>query len=925
MQVILTIKPQRCTLRFGEGPCTAALADGEPTQHKCYNTRTTCRDLPNIALVADDRSVVFTTDSAPRQEVIETQDQAVIYPDRHAARVSTSVDSNNEIIWTPASAVLIAGSGYSAVYESGVLLFIIGEPGIPPDYSYEPASDLTGLISRAPRDPDDITPFDPAGTAYPNTPQYISFDERYDRELIFQSVPAITSATIQSGLLEFEGVASENKATIHLSDETTLVDVDDPYSNERANCGGSRWGRLLDRDRLLQTAAATIQFKENDDDDWITTQWLVADITYPRNGSVVLKLTDPVTRKLAQPYPPEQSKALSADVDETSGTLPVAVGADESEYWRIGSEILRVANNNWQRAQLGTIATDHSNGDSVSPVRVFDEAPWHTAFKQVVDDALPGVTDADDINSKAQATQDMKVRVIAHRAEPFKTMLAQVCQAGQCAVYYDMFTGTLRHRPTTIFEEPDAHINASDILSQPPVIQTLVKAQKTRASYRFKLSNPTDNRSYTRHALAVDVDAEARLDYQVGDTLENQYAATGDAAAARRVQRYAELPIEASMAVDAMQYAKPRENGGGAICELGELVSMNYPESYQGVDGCVTTFNGHIKQFAIDLIKGRMSIKLWALSSLADAGGASNTINVSITSNATDVDLFNLAGQPFVEGLTINVLITHEVVIGGVTADAFTIAGFAAGTIINIICEGECWIIGAAGKGGGGGSARERPAEIIARRGHWSGERDGGNGEGGTRGIYITGDYEINFTGIFFVWAGGGGGGGGGTYLIASVSDRAPGGAGGWAGGFRLGQIFLPNGGGGGGGAGDDTGGSAGIALIGTVAGFRAGDDGDHGGPDGGIGGNASQFTALHSGAGAGAGGVSSNSSDGSGGHNAIGITRGLRASTSWYNDSGDGANGNYHFHNRNGNATIDQSAATITCGDFDVVIYAGA
>ena len=897
MQVVLTIKPKRCILRFGIGNCQAVYASGETAQHKCYNTRTTCRDLPNIELVPDEQSLVFTTDNVERREVIESRLEnlpTAATDDAHDVRFRLASDGVLRV------GVRIGGGAEDdPVYESGVLvgnvssglltaIFGPGEPDVPP------------------RDSSNITPAD-----LPGVLGYITTSQLVERVVAY-SVPAIKSALIQSGMLAFEGLASENKAVINLNDETTIVDPDDPYSDERANCGGSRWGRLIARDKLLHSATATLEFKEVGDTVWTLTHWQVESITEPRNGIVVLKLTDPITRKLKQPYPPEQSKALAADTTESSTAMPVVVADDEPEYWRIGSEILRFNNNAWQRGQLGTEAAEHSNGDSVSPVRVFDEKPWHEAFKEVLDDAVPDITDADDIDTKAAATHGMKVRVIAHRAEPFKDTLAQLCMAGQCAIYYDIFSGRLRHRPTTIFELPDATIGQDDIIGEPPLIQTLVKLQRTRASYKFKLSNPTDNRSYTRHAVAVDGDAEARLGYEMGDVLENQYAVSGDAAAARRIQRYADLPIEAAMVVDASEYTKQRTNGGGAICELGELMALNYPEGHQGVDGCAETLKGHIKQFAIDLIKGSMTLKLMQLTAFERL---SNTIQVSITSDATDVDLFNLAGQPYIPGLTINVDITDGVVIGGVTSDAFRISGFAPDTIININCPGECWMVGRAGKGGGGGRYTTSESS-LEMHGPWSGDgNNGGNGQSGTRGMFISGAYIINFNGVFYVYAGGGGGGGG------ARGYRAGGGAGGWAGGFRQGQIFLPGGAGGGSGGGEDRPGNAGTSRPDALPGFRGWDAGDPGGPDGGDAGDGTAYTDTRSGGGGGGGGGSSTHSNAGDGDDAVGLIGGLKGTPSWHGVPGDGGNGAWHFVNVGGNATLDLTAASIKVGTFDVVV----
>ena len=818
MDVILTIKPLRCTHTFGAAPCQAVLGAGETAAHKCYNTRTTCRDLDNINLVEDDTALIFSTRLEDRPDAIQ----------------------------------------------------------------------------------DGIS-------------------------------PTISEAKIQSGTLEFEGVASENRATLTLIDETTLVEVDDPYRLERDNCGGSRWGRLLERDRLLHSYSASLRFKEPDESVWIETNWFVAAIQYPVNGQVEVSLTDPVTRRLSQPYPKAASKSLSAAANKTSAALPgVILGADDGDYWRVNSEIVKRNGSNFTRGQLGTEAKDHKIGDSVTPVEVIPatgDAPWHEAFVALLADALPGVTDAADIASKAAATAAMKVAMIIHRVEPLQETLAQLCMAGQVGIYFDIFTGTMRHRPTTLFETPDAIINAADVIDRPPSIKTLVSQQRTRSSYRYRLSDPTDNRSYRRRALAVDLSSEGSLGYEVGDSIENQYAGTGDAAAARRVQRYARLPRSVDIVVPARKFVRPPAEDN-AIAELGTIVALNYPESLQGVDGCEITLVTSVKQFSIDLIRGKLSLRLWSLNLLEytplpgtpeDPGGA-GTISVFITHSAEDVDLFNLAGQPFVEDLTIAVTISDGVIIGGVGQEAMRIAGFPAGTIIEITTPGQVWIVGSAGVGADGGT-----------------------------GLYVNGDYDISFEGTFQMTGGGGAGGNGSkaatTHDEISVANNIPG-VGGIGGGYRAGAITLPGGGGGGGGVGFPPG-DSGDGVQGGRDGTSSGDIDVSlyfSGEDGGDAGDGAGYGSKFGGGGGGGGGGSYSRIhfldedgdeeyiDGVDGGDAAGRQGGSRwpgppdnpSYTYAYHLAGAGYDGGIHFLNAGDVATIDQSAATIKCGSLNVVIATG-
>ena len=169
------------------------------------------------------------------------------------------------------------------------------------------------------------------------------------------------------------------------------------------------------------------------------------------------------------------------------------------------------------------------------------------------------------------------------------------------------------------------------------------------------------------------------------------------------------------------------------------------------------------------------------------------TINITISSNTNNYNLWNSKGGTYSAGqTTVNVTINSGVTIGSTSQGgyAFTTGlGWVTGDVINITNNGT--IKGKGGNGGAGGSAVYGSSVPNA-------------GNGGTGGPAFRGQFACTVTNNGSVYGGGGGGGGGG---------------GTWSAGFKSNAAlgFTRGGGGGGGGAGvtSSSGGAAGTGSGG--------------------------------------------------------------------------------------------------------------
>lgn len=205
------------------------------------------------------------------------------------------------------------------------------------------------------------------------------------------------------------------------------------------------------------------------------------------------------------------------------------------------------------------------------------------------------------------------------------------------------------------------------------------------------------------------------------------------------------------------------------------------------------------------------------------------TINITISSNTNNYNLFNSKGGTYSAGnTTINVTINSGVTVGSVTTFGYaftTGTGWATGDVINIINNGTI-----KGKGGSGGAG----ADITF--GGANNNTQGGNGA--TGGPAFRGQFACTVTNNGSVYGGGGGGGGGGGFWLSGdgkiTFNSANAGSGGGGGAGVNGGSGGTGGTASGAGAVQGTNGSAGS----STAGGSGGTGGYNGGNGGGLGAN---------------------------------------------------------------------------------------
>lgn len=148
-----------------------------------------------------------------------------------------------------------------------------------------------------------------------------------------------------------------------------------------------------------------------------------------------------------------------------------------------------------------------------------------------------------------------------------------------------------------------------------------------------------------------------------------------------------------------------------------------------------------------------------------------NNISLTITSNTADVNIFTLAGSP---AGTSNVTVTIN---SGVYCYASNVtnygirtgSGWVAGTVINIICNGN--IVGCGGKGGNNYTSNATGGFVSYT-----------SLAGQTGGTAFLAEFNCGITGTGSINGGGGGGGGGGNRTRDGASSYYGDGGGGGGG-----------------------------------------------------------------------------------------------------------------------------------------------
>jgi len=220
---------------------------------------------------------------------------------------------------------------------------------------------------------------------------------------------------------------------------------------------------------------------------------------------------------------------------------------------------------------------------------------------------------------------------------------------------------------------------------------------------------------------------------------------------------------------------------------------------------------------------------------------ASVIINITISSNTNNYNLWNSKGGTYSAGnTTVNLTINSGVTIGATSLGSYAFTtglGWVTGDVINIINNGT--IKGKAGNGGVGGSSVYNSSA--------------GNGVGGGTGSpAFRGQFACTVTNNGSVYGGGGGGGGGGSNYgqtpsgkISLTSAKGGGGGGGGAG------VTASSGGAGGTATGSTlnvpgNAGSAGTATAGGAGGSGGGLGAGTGGNGGGLGSTGGAGTAAN-------------------------------------------------------------------------------
>ena len=861
MQVRLKIKAKRCSLDYGTAPCTAS------GTVKCYNTRATCQDIPNIDLL--DNDLIYTTAGANSDvEAVfsQTNGDAELRTVESPSIISANIMSGQMALEGVASAntaaVVLAdehtlierddfyaaerencgGSvwgrrlardrllhGYSAVLEyreppdqyttrrelpdaldlgahSGINLNLIFKTVLGDKTYYFVDHDENGQVVPSTGDRQTYTVWDnllnPGGhTMATQDGVHTGSDDARSAVIDGYAVLLPTHA-------ELVAVREELVASSLYSPDYPNYAVADYVDGRHIYTSGSQLAvvQSTGHGTLLLAIVQIIDLAPvvtvvGAPPPWTATYWIVDAIKHPVNGEVTVSLIDRSDRMLKSVFPEQTPNTLQANLEE-SGDPVTASAVDEGTYWRLSSEIMRFWHNGvtalWSRAWFGTESAEHDNGDTLLGVAVQheDPQPWAEAYRWLIEANFPSLFDAADFAIERQHVAALKVVLKIVRPEEVTEILADLCMAGQCSIYFDIFTDKLRFRTNTAFTAATHLISDSQILRRPtPRVSTMPAAQKTRVSYRYRLKNLTDDKSYQKQAIAlnrIEIDA---LGYEIGDAIESKYAWDGDTAAARRVQRYGVMPRHVGFAVSMQDYPQ--------IC-LGDVLDFQYQDAFQGVDGCVRDLRLIVTQYSAELVLDELKVQGINVnqSSVEVLSGVAGTtviipptvdpgttppgtdppvdpgviINVYIQNDEEAVNLFNRSGQPS-GAATINVHIAEGVVVGGtryageypggLPTPAMRIAGFPSGTVVNIAMGADSYLVGASGAGRGFAQSNNAPGTEPGYTAAHGGDALVADASSGNIAVNISGPASSHLLG--------GGGGGGPAYIgLAGLDPRDP-------------------------------------------------------------------------------------------------------------------------------------------------------
>lgn len=340
-----------------------------------------------------------------------------------------------------------------------------------------------------------------------------------------------------------KGLGIRASVTLRFTD-VPWPDVDhDPYFDQRPtgiDAPGTFWGRWRARNRyvwgrMLRVISGYVVAGQIDPADCITRAYVIESITGPdRAGSVsitakdLLKLADDERAQC----PRVSTGRLSADLlatDITATLLPAGVGDAEypaSGLIRIASELISYTRAGdvltLTRGQCGTLAKDAKADDLVQLCAVFVNQPVQRLLHTLLTDFARVPSEYIDL-AAWDAERNAKLLGVYSSviADPVgvNTLLAELCEQGQCYIWWDEVGQRIEFRALTRITANDLPVltDADHFLKGSVQVSEAIGERQSRFVIRFDQIDPTkkldDAANFRRRHLAIDVQSEGDHEY----------------------------------------------------------------------------------------------------------------------------------------------------------------------------------------------------------------------------------------------------------------------------------------------------------------------------------------------------------------------------------------------------------------------------
>ena len=550
-----------------------------------------------------------------------------------------------------------------------------------------------------------------------------------------------------------------------IQDSPAIVDLDDLYNRP----GQGTWlARLLARHPYLDRRKCRIIQQGR------TSHWLLGSVGLSGRGRGQMQLTSPMTALLKR-YLPERTAAptltfnipaAAPNVDTI--TNPYFNNFEAGTWLVIDDEILRVENGTdgvANRGQLDTAKEAHAHGTKVQEAWIqFGEQYAHipTIMYQAIVDAGFGeyaqLSDFTAFETGALA-QNLDNFIVAEPTE-VSDILAQLAVLSGLTLVWDSTDSRIKPVDLGAFGSQPIALTDDDIAAdanQPSAVRRSDLAV-SRVTVNWGGKSPTDT-DPQQAAIAVNLDAESdrylggieplEFDLTTVEQRDTAAATLANAAAQRILARnftpHGE-PVDIKFRARRSDSLKP-----GVQIDLTTAAIQN-------AAGEPSTIRAAIISERIDFYGDLSDFEAISYHQ------APQTLNLQLTGNAENYDLFIIAGSPIAPTmLTLTIAAGVLVTSADSTQAAFTAVGFHPDSEITIELAATARIVGGSGSGGPAGSTGEfGPAP---------------DGQAGGDAV-LAGAGTFTFTGSGQIAGGGGGGSAGVESGDPSGLDFGAGGAG---------------------------------------------------------------------------------------------------------------------------------------------------